>query len=72
MGSSCFSRGNAANAGFIQKYAAEHGMENVEVTGCLCRNACKNGPNITVDGKIFRHVTPEMSEELLVKLREGE
>jgi NADH:ubiquinone oxidoreductase subunit E len=68
MGSSCFSRGNAENAEFIQRYVDKHNLQDaVETSGCLCRNGCKNGPNIEIDGKVIPHVTPEALPELLAQ-----
>ena len=66
MGSSCFSRGNSANAEMIQIFIKENGLEDrVKVTGCLCEGECKSGPNIKINGKLFTDVYPEGLEILL-------
>lgn len=68
MGSSCFSRGNAANAEIIQKYIETHGLSaSVEVRGCLCESECKTGPHIRIDGKLFSYVSPEGLGDILTK-----
>ncbi|MDR3334206.1 MAG: (2Fe-2S) ferredoxin domain-containing protein [Treponema sp.] len=70
MGSSCFSRGNAHNAECIKRYIAETGQE-VALSGCLCRNECKNGPNIIVDEKMISQVSPEILPDLLDQVLEN-
>ena len=66
MGSSCFSRGNSANAEMIQIFIKENGLEDrVKVTGCLGEGECKSGPNIKINGKLFTDVSPEGLEILL-------
>ncbi len=52
MGSSCFPRGNNQNAEWLVKTIQEQGLEDrIRVTGTLCQNRCKQGPNLTVDGE---------------------
>jgi NADH:ubiquinone oxidoreductase subunit E len=68
MGSSCFTRGNAVNADLIRQFVASHKLEDkIRVEGCLCEGKCKQGPNITINGKLFSQVSPEGLEELLKK-----
>ncbi|MDR3341630.1 MAG: (2Fe-2S) ferredoxin domain-containing protein [Treponema sp.] len=69
MGSSCFSRGNVHNAEFIKRYIVETGQQdNVALSGCLCRNACKKGPNIIVDENMISQVSPGILPDLLDQL----
>ncbi|MBO5137579.1 MAG: (2Fe-2S) ferredoxin domain-containing protein [Spirochaetaceae bacterium] len=73
MGSSCFSRGNAANAEVVQRFIVENGLEDkVFVKGCLCEGECKNGPNVRIDGKLYTDVSPETLGDLLTKALEAE
>ena len=66
MGSSCFSRGNLKNAEIVKQFVSAHNLEKtVHVEGCLCQGKCKNGPNISINGKTFSHVTPENLETIL-------
>jgi NADH:ubiquinone oxidoreductase subunit E len=52
MGSACFSRGNTTTIHVIQKYVKSKGLEeSVKITGTLCQQMCREGPNIQVDGK---------------------
>lgn len=68
MGSSCFSRGNAVNADLIRQFVASHNLEDkIRVEGCLCEGKCKQGPNVTINGKSFSQVSPEGLEDLLKK-----
>lgn len=66
MGSSCFSRGNSANAEIIKQYIQAHHLEEkVAVKGCLCESKCKTGPHIRIGDKIFDTVSPDGLEDLL-------
>jgi NADH:ubiquinone oxidoreductase subunit E len=57
MGSSCFSRGNAANLRLIQEYLAARGLAARVVTvGHLCQNLCSEGPNLILDGVMHHGV----------------
>ena len=56
MGSACFSRGNLRTLETIQKYLKERNLEKaVNVTGTLCQDRCRQGPNVTLDGEVFSH-----------------
>ena len=66
MGSACFSRGNAGTVPVIQKYLREKGLEDaVKVTGILCQNQCRQGPNLNIDGTCHCGVEPTALVELL-------
>lgn len=74
MGSACFSRGNARAITVIQDYIRDHGLENeVMVTGTLCQNRCKQGPNLTIGGEFVTGVElsalPDLLDEHLGKSR---
>lgn len=59
MGSSCFSRGNNRNIEVIQSYLGSHPLPpGVELTGHLCEGHCKEGPNVTFNGKMYHEVDP--------------
>lgn len=66
MGSACFSRGNARTVPVIQEYLREKGLEEaVKVTGILCQNQCRQGPNVNVDGRCLCRVEPTTLVEIL-------
>jgi len=68
MGSACFSRGNIRTLELIQRYVKEHGLENaVKVTGTLCQDRCRTGPNVTIQGECFCSMEPK---EILAILEE--
>jgi NADH:ubiquinone oxidoreductase subunit E len=57
MGSSCFSRGNSRNLGLIQDYLKAHQLDaEIKLVGHLCQSACKDGPNLVVNGQTYNHV----------------
>jgi NADH:ubiquinone oxidoreductase subunit E len=59
MGSSCFSRGNNRNIEVIQEHlGAPAPPAGVELTGHLCQGHCKEGPNVTINGKMYHEVDP--------------
>ncbi len=59
MGSSCFSRGNNRNIEVIQDYLASRSLpDGVELTGHLCQDQCRSGPNVTINGKMYHEVDP--------------
>jgi NADH:ubiquinone oxidoreductase subunit E len=69
LGSSCFARGNAQNLTAIESYLDSHGLQkNVRVTGCLCQDECKRGPNVTVRGEAVHEVSAAKLRELLSQL----
>ena len=66
MGSSCFSRGNSLIAETLARYLKSNNLEDkVEISGCLCENKCKEGPNIKINGDLYSAVTPEAVIDLL-------
>ena len=57
MGSSCFSRGSNRGLVLLQTYLEDNGLKDkVKLRGTLCQGQCQNGPNITVNGKVY-HVS---------------
>ena len=66
MGSACFSRGNVKALDLIQRYLKDHDLERqVRVTGTLCQDRCRTGPNITLQGECFCALEPRAVIELL-------
>jgi NADH:ubiquinone oxidoreductase subunit E len=66
MGSACFSRGNLKTLELIQGYLKERSLEQeVLVTGTLCQDRCRQGPNITLQGECFCGLEPKAVLELL-------
>ena len=66
MGSACFSRGNADTVPVIQEFLRTKGLEHsVKVTGTLCQNHCRQGPNLCIDGECLCGIEPATLGELL-------
>jgi len=66
LGSSCFARGNSENLVIINKYVQSHGLDAyVHLTGRLCQDECKQGPNLTIGGECHHNVTTERLRKLL-------
>lgn len=73
MGSSCFSRGNAETAAFIQQYVTENKLQDrVTVRGCLCEGECRNGPNIRVGNTLYENVSGDMAIDIIKRQLEVE
>ncbi len=59
MGSSCFSRGNSRNLELIQSFLSSRNVPStVQLSGHLCEGRCKDGPNVSMNGKIYHEVDP--------------
>jgi len=72
LGSSCFARGNAQNLAAIEAYLRNHGLQNtVHVTGCLCQDECKRGPNLTLQGERMHEMNYSRLREILLALSAG-
>lgn len=68
MGSSCFDKGNSSNAEYIIRFIEEHNLqEKIEVSGCLCRNACTLGPNIRGNNKLISGISEQAIVDIIVK-----
>jgi len=66
MGSSCFSRGNNRNIEVIQRFLKTREIPaGMELSGRLCEGHCKDGPNITINGKMYHGVDPIVITGLL-------
>jgi NADH:ubiquinone oxidoreductase subunit E len=72
LGSSCFARGNSQNLAVVEAYLLNHGMQNsIRVTGCLCQDECKRGPNLIVRGEHLHEMNPARLREILLTLSAG-
>lgn len=66
LGSSCFSRGNREVVKFIKEYLRKNHLDDrVIFRGARCLGNCSDGPNLVIDGKIIKGVTPELAEKIL-------
>jgi len=66
MGSACFSRGNLGSVQIIRNYLQSRNLEDqVKVTGTLCQDSCKEGPNVCFDGTCLCKVDPSTLPDLL-------
>lgn len=66
MGSSCFARGNFENLEVIREHLLKsEWKDSVRLTGRLCHDLCKQGPNLTIGGVLHHGVTAEKLRELL-------
>ena len=69
LGSSCFARGNSENLAIINKHLKSLELNaSVRLTGKLCQDQCKLGPNLTIGGEIHHNVTTERLRDLLQAL----
>lgn len=69
LGSSCFARGNSENLAIINKHIQSNNLAaTVRLTGKLCQDQCKQGPNLIIGGEIHHSVTAERLRELLRQL----
>jgi NADH:ubiquinone oxidoreductase subunit E len=68
MGSSCFGKGNSSNAESITRFLEEHKLQDrVEVSGCLCCNACAKGPNLKINDKLISGISEQTVIDIIVK-----
>ena len=66
LGSSCFARGNSENLAIINQHVQNHGLNaSVSLTGKLCQDQCKEGPNLSIGGELYHGVTAARLRELL-------
>ena len=69
LGSSCFARGNSENLALIHEHIQRHGLNaTVHLTGRLCQDECKQGPNLAIGGELHHGVTATRLRELLQQL----
>jgi len=69
LGSSCFARGNSDNLAAINEHVQNRGLNaTVHLTGRLCTDECKAGPNLMIDGELHHSVTATRLRELLKDL----
>ena len=66
LGSSCFARGYSENLDLIHSHVQDRGLQaTVRLTGKLCQDQCKLGPNLSIGGVLHHSVTTERLRELL-------
>ena len=66
LGSSCFARGNSENLAIINQHVKTHGLSaSIRLTGKLCQDQCKEGPNLSIGGELHHGVTAARLRELL-------
>jgi NADH:ubiquinone oxidoreductase subunit E len=69
LGSSCFARGNSAILAVLQQYAQSSGPNaSVRLSGCLCQDQCKQGPNLKIGDEFHHNITAARLRELLLQL----
>lgn len=69
LGSSCYARGNAENLVLLKKYAENNaGRISLRLTGSLCQEHCKQGPNLMIAGELQQGVHAARLRELLQQL----
>ena len=66
LGSSCFARGNSENLALINSYIDSNGLKaSIRLTGRLCQDECKLGPNLIIGGELYHNVNTARLRELL-------
>jgi NADH:ubiquinone oxidoreductase subunit E len=69
LGSSCFARGNSAILAVLQQYVQSKGpSSSVRLSGCLCQDQCKQGPNLKIGDEFHHNITAPRLRELLQQL----
>jgi NADH:ubiquinone oxidoreductase subunit E len=69
MGSSCFARGNDRNLEVIESFLKRKDLKiEVLLRGSRCNGCCSQGPNVTIDGILYREVSPDGLTGLLNEL----
>jgi NADH:ubiquinone oxidoreductase subunit E len=69
LGSSCFARGNSAILALLQQYVQNKGPNSsVRLSGCLCQDQCKQGPNLKIGNEYHHNITAASLRELLQQL----
>lgn len=69
LGSSCFARGNAQNLALVEGFLESHRLKaTVRLSGKLCQDDCKLGPNLTIAGETYHEVTAAKLREILQQL----
>jgi hypothetical protein len=67
LGSSCFSRGNKEVVQFIKDFLKKNHLDDrVIFKGARCMGLCNNGPNLTINGKIYNEVTLSQIESIML------
>ena len=70
LGSSCFARGNEEHLNFIEDYVEENNLDAViDICGSRCEGKCAQGPNITINGKLYSNITKEKLKDILDNFR---
>lgn len=71
LGSSCFARGNSENLEILNQYEQRRGTPiRIRLTGRLCQDQCKQGPNLMIAGELHHNVTATRLRELLQQVYE--
>jgi len=66
LGSSCFARGNSENLAILEEFLQKNGLKAVvRLSGKLCQDECKQGPNVMVAGEIHHEVTAAKLRQVL-------
>jgi len=69
LGSSCFARGNSEILAVLQQCIQSKGMKaRVSLSGCLCQDQCKQGPNLKVGNEFHHNITAAGLRELVLQL----
>jgi NADH:ubiquinone oxidoreductase subunit E len=69
LGSSCFARGNGENLAILKNFAQnEKNRLRLHLTGSLCQEHCKQGPNLTIDGESHHGIHAEALRALLRRM----
>jgi NADH:ubiquinone oxidoreductase subunit E len=67
MGSSCFARGNAEHLALLKKHALCQ-CGKLKLTGSLCQEHCKQGPNMAIGSEEHHGVSTAELRDLLQQL----
>jgi NADH:ubiquinone oxidoreductase subunit E len=66
LGSSCFARGNSENLEILNRYVQRRDSSiRIRLTGRLCQDQCKQGPNLMIAGELHHNVSATKLLDLL-------
>ena len=69
MGSSCFARGNQRNLDVLERFIAQHKLENaVDLCGSRCEGRCSEGPIIRIGETVHTHMEEGVFRDILERL----
>lgn len=68
MGSACYLRGNRENAELLKEYLEQNkNQATLVLRGTLCRNECRLGPRVVINGTVYHDLNGPAIIEMLCR-----